>query len=72
MEDEQFRIIMKKLELLNRLLAANVAKGLTFRESVKTLTSAGLAPKEIATILGTTANNVRVTLSAIRKLKKQE
>ena len=63
---------MKKFELLSRLLAANAAKGLTFRESVKILTSAGLPPKEIASVLGTTANNVRVTLSAIRKLKKRE
>jgi DNA-binding CsgD family transcriptional regulator len=70
-EDEQFRILLKKLEILSHLLAANVAKGLTFREQVKTLSSAGLAPKDIAAALGTTPNNVRVTLSTIRSKSRR-
>lgn len=71
-EDDQFRLLMKRLEGLSRLMAAIVAKGLTFREQVKLLSSAGLAPKEIASLLNTNANNVRVTLSAIRHPPKKK
>jgi len=70
LEDEQFRILMKRIDILSHLLAASVSKGLTFREQLKILSAAGLAPKEIAEILDTNPNNVRVTLSMMRKKKQ--
>ena len=69
-EDEQFRILMKRLDAVSRLLAIIAAKNLSFREQVRFLSYAGLSPSEIATVLGKSANNVRVTLSAIRKSKE--
>lgn len=62
---------MKRLETLSHLMAASVSKGLTLKEQVKVLSSAGLAPKEIAEILGVSGNNVRVTLSLMRKAKRK-
>ena len=59
--------IVEKLNILVKLNAANVIQGKDFKEQVRLLSSVGLQPKEIGDILGKTANNVRVTLSYIRK-----
>jgi DNA-binding CsgD family transcriptional regulator len=72
MEDEQFRILLKKLDTLTRLMALSVSRGLSFREQVRLLSSAGLPPKEIAAVLGKSGPNVRVTLSGLRKAKRQD
>jgi DNA-binding NarL/FixJ family response regulator len=42
-------------------------KEITQARKIEILSSVGLAPKEIAEILGTTPNTVSVTLSGIRK-----
>jgi len=70
MDDEQFRILMRRLDSLNRLVAASAVKGLSFREAVQLLNSVGMQPREIAQVLGKTANSVRVTLFGVRKSKK--
>lgn len=59
---------LKKLDTLIKLVAAIVVKDKTFKEQVELLSSLDMQPKEIARLLGTTGNYVRVTLS---KLKKQ-
>jgi DNA-binding CsgD family transcriptional regulator len=49
-------------------------KGLSQTEQIATLSRSGFSPKEIAEVLGTTANTVRVALVGIRKtgrLKKR-
>jgi len=68
--------LLEKIDLLVKLTTLNVVKDKDYKEQVKLLSSVGLKPKEIADLLGTTPNSVRVTLSRIRKgkgkIKKDE
>jgi len=59
--------ILEKLDLLVKLTTLNIVKDKNFKEQLKLLSSVGFKPKEIADLLGTTPNSVRVTLSRIRK-----
>ena len=59
--------ILSRLDRIIRLLAASIAADKSQRERIRLLSSAGLAPQEIAQALGTTSNTVRVALVAIRK-----
>jgi len=59
--------ILSRLDRIIRLLAASIAADKPQRERIRLLSSAGLAPQEIAQALGTTSNTVRVALVAIRK-----
>lgn len=59
--------ILKKMNLLVKLSAAQFADGKDFKEQVRVLSSVGLSPKEIAGVLGKTANNVSVMLNYIKK-----
>lgn len=59
--------VVSRLDRILTLLAANVAVEKPQRERIRILSSAGLAPKEIAEALGTTPNTVRVALTGIRK-----
>lgn len=70
--DPQLSEISKKLDLLVRLSAINITKGLKFKQQVVILSDAGFQPRQIADMLGTTANNVRVTLHGIRKERKEK
>lgn len=69
MDSKQFEAIMKKLNILVRLLSLDVAQGREFREQVRILSAAGLTPKEIADSLGKTLNNVNQALYHIRHKK---
>jgi len=71
MSDET-RIMIDKLDILIKLTAANVIQEKDFKDQVRLLSSVGLQPKEIAEILGKTPNNVRVTLTMIRKEKSKK
>jgi DNA-directed RNA polymerase specialized sigma24 family protein len=62
--------ILEKLNLLVKLTALNIVKDKDFKERVELLSSVGFKPKEMADLLGTTPNSVRVTLSRIRKGKE--
>jgi len=59
--------VLSRLDKIITLLAASVAADKPQRERIRLLSSAGLAPQEIAEALGTTANTVRVALVGIRK-----
>lgn len=72
MKDEVGYRIIERLNLLVKLSALNFLKDKEFKEQVRVLSDIGLQPKEIAEILGKTPNNVRVTLSMIRKGKKKK
>jgi DNA-directed RNA polymerase specialized sigma24 family protein len=67
MNDNQVKIISKKIDLLIRLSALSLVMGKTQSEQIVLLNKAGFQPKEIADILGTTANTVRVSLSKTRR-----
>lgn len=61
-------ILAAKFDTLIRLQATLAVDRLgTQREKILFLSKAGLPPKEIADILGTTANTVSVALSKSRK-----
>lgn len=72
MEEKQFKTISAKLDTLIRIVALTGTKGLTSTESIKLLNQAGISPKEIAEILGTTANAVNVRLSEMRKRRDKK
>lgn len=61
------KMMAAKLDILIRLTAYNIVKGMEFQDQVAQLSKIGLKPKEIASVLGKTENNVNVTLSRIRK-----
>lgn len=60
---------LMKMDTIIKLLAAIVVKDKTFKEQVALFSSLGMQPKEIALLLGTTGNQVRVTLSRLKKQK---
>ena len=64
--------ILKKLNLLVKLTAAQLVDNKDFKEQVRLLASVGLGPKDIADILGKTANNVSVMLNYINKKKSNK
>ena len=64
MNDEQ---AIEKLDRALRLLAAIATRGLSQTDQIALLDRVGFAPKEIAEIVGTTSNTVRVGLVSIRR-----
>lgn len=63
--------ILEKLDILIRLQAAALTSTMeSSKDKILFLSAAGLRPTLIADILGTTANNVNVTLSKSRKPSK--
>jgi hypothetical protein len=71
MESDEKRDFAKKLDRLVSLVAIGLVDGRPVSEQVRLLSSAGYAPKEIADVVGTTANSVRVQLHAIRKVRNK-
>lgn len=68
---EEFKILCNKVDTLIKLVATALIAGKTQREEIYLLSNAGLQPSQIAELIGTTPNTVRVELSAIRKAKKK-
>jgi hypothetical protein len=64
--------LIEKLDTLIRLLSLSVISGKSLREQIKILASAKFSHREIAGIVGTTADTVKVTLYKIRKERKKE
>jgi len=64
MNDEK---VIEELRTIKKLLAFSLIKDLSQVEQIQFLSNSGFQPKEIAEILNTSANSVRVTLSRIRK-----
>lgn len=58
---------MDKLDKILRVLAVLATKGMKQREQISLLNQAGMRPKDIAELLGTSSNTVRVELVALRK-----
>ena len=70
--NDQLAQISKKLDVLIRLGAINAVKGLKEKRQVEILSDAGFAPRDIAGIVGTTPNAVRIRLHRMRKEKAAE
>jgi DNA-directed RNA polymerase specialized sigma24 family protein len=70
MNEQESKEILSKLEAIMRLAALQLIEGRPQPDQCLLLTRAGFQPKEIADLLGTTRNTVRVTLSNIRASRK--
>jgi DNA-binding CsgD family transcriptional regulator len=64
---QQFDDIASELRKIGRLLTLLATKDLSQKDKIALLSTAGLQPKEIADLIGTTPNTVSVTLVQIRK-----
>ncbi len=70
MNESDGEAIATKLDTLIRLVAIGLCEGKTQKDQIALLDSAGLRPKAIAEILGTTSHTVSVVLSSLRKGKE--
>ncbi|MGQ0668294.1 MAG: hypothetical protein ACT4PO_01235 [Actinomycetota bacterium] len=67
--------VEQQLDTVVRLLASMLTKDMTRKDAILTLSSAGLVPKDVASILGISSNQVSVALydakhqAAMRKPK---
>ena len=62
--------IANKLDVLIRLVAVGLCGDRNQKDKIAILDMAGLQPKVIAELLGTTSNTVSVQLSGLRKERK--
>jgi len=69
MNEVPWEKILKKLDTIIKLLAANSFKDKDLNEKVLLMSKLDLQPKEIAELLGKTPNSIRVMLSRMRKKK---
>lgn len=67
--ESQYQELSKKLDLLTRLMALSLIADKQQQDQITLLSKAGFQPKEIAEIIGTTANTVSVVLSKRRRKK---
>ncbi|MBA7502609.1 hypothetical protein ES706_01202 [subsurface metagenome] len=67
MDEKQLKELTNRLDKLIHIVAISSLKDLTTTEKIILLDKSGFAPKEIAEIIGTKPNVVRVRLSEIRK-----
>lgn len=70
MDERLIRELNRTLALMLRVSVLQLVHGKTRTEQVLLLSVAGFQPKEIAGLLGTTPNTVRVALSGLRKRRK--
>lgn len=70
-EKTSLKEIVNRLDKVIRLLALSITLDKKQNEQIEFLNGAGFKPKEIADILGTTGNTVRVALSQIRKKSRR-
>ncbi len=69
MTDKTEQIFVRDITLIKNLLSHILIQGKQQNEAIKALSNAGLEPKEIADILGTSSNNVSVVLYQSKKKK---
>ena len=67
MNDRILKELSERLTVIVKLLALSVGEGKPQRERIRILWGVGLVPKQIAEILGTTPNTVRVEISQLRR-----
>jgi len=64
--------ILAKLDYLLRVHTISVTKGMKQNEQIALLNRAGLPPKKIADLLGTTGHTVNVALTNLRKAAQKK
>ena len=70
MNDADMQLLLGKLDAIIKLLVIDVTQGKDQTEQIRLLSHVGFQPKNIAEMLGTTANNVSVRLSSLKKKRK--
>jgi DNA-binding CsgD family transcriptional regulator len=71
LESSQLKELTARMDAIITILALTLPKDLTQGDKIVLLSDAGFQPKEIANILGTTANTVSVTLSKMKREAKK-
>ncbi|RLI40315.1 hypothetical protein DRO69_13060 [Candidatus Bathyarchaeota archaeon] len=69
MSEKTLEKILKKMDVLIKLVAINMLKNKNLTEQVEILSEIGLQPKQIASILGTDSSTVRTLKSRVKKRK---
>lgn len=67
MDEQQFKQLSEKMDIIIKLLALNVVEGKELKNQVSILSSFGFQPKQIADMLGKTPEYMRVILHRLRK-----
>ncbi len=67
MDKKDVQLLHQQFAILIRLHSLSLIQGRAQREQIALLSVAGLQPKDIASLLNTTPNTVRVELAALRK-----
>lgn len=67
MNESKENEILQELQRISKLLALTVTRELIQKDRIELLSGIGFQPKEIADLIGTTPNTVRVALVDIRK-----
>lgn len=70
MDEKTLKSIERKLDLLIRLNAVAISKGMTVSEGAPLLKELGLSVKDIAIVLRSTENTVNVKASQAKASKK--
>ncbi len=70
-DGSQLRELTARMDAIIKILALTLPKDLNQSNKIELLSEAGFQPKEIASILGTTANTVSVTLSKMKREAKK-
>ncbi len=70
-DSSQLKELTDRMDAIIKILARTLPKDLTQAGKIELLSDAGFPPKEIAAMLGTTANTVSVTLSKKRRAEKK-
>lgn len=70
LEQEQLKAITSRLDALIRLTVLGLPETVSEDTMVSVLSQMGFQPNEIATMIGSTANAVRIRLHRIRKKTK--
>ncbi len=64
--------ILAHLDTLTRLVSILVTKDMAQKDQIAVLSKAGMQPREISDLIGTTPHTVSVTLSDLRKQGKSK
>ena len=70
MEGSQPDTLSHKLDVIIKLMLLKMGEGKSQSEQIWLMSQASMQPKDIAELLGTTPNTVRVALSKLRKREK--
>jgi DNA-binding CsgD family transcriptional regulator len=70
MSSKDIEGVCDRLDILIKLMVADIVSDKAYEEQVWILSSAGLQPKEIADFLNRTPNAVSVKLTELRKKRK--